>query len=227
MALGMIGKKLGMTQLYDARGAVVPVTVLLAGPCYVTQIKTPESKDGYAALQLGFDEVRKERMNQPERGHLRKPLEAAKVGGGLRTLREFRIEDAAKYELGQKIDAANFKVGDLVDVTGTSIGKGFQGTVKRHHFHRGPMSHGSKNHRLPGSIGAGTTPGRVYKGRKMPGRMGGKRATVRFLEVVRVDVERNVIAVKGAVPGVEESMVLIKPSIRVGSTTPAVAKSKK
>ena len=187
-----------MTRLFDEAGNVVPVTVLTAGPCIVTQIKTREH-DGYDAIQVGFGVAKK--MNKPAAGH-QKELK-------LKKLREFRAEKPADYQVGQEIKVDIFKPGELVEVTGISIGKGFQGVIKRHHHHRGPMTHGSKHHRLPGSIGAGTTPGRVFKGRKMPGRMGGEQVTVKNIKVVKIDVEKNLIMLNGAVPGKGANLIVI------------------
>jgi large subunit ribosomal protein L3 len=195
----LLGLKKGMTQVFDATGNMVPVTVVEAGPCVVTQVKTME-RDGYGAVQCGFGKARK--LTKPQTGHL-KDLNA-------RHLREFRVEKTEEYNVGQEIRCEIFKAGDLVAVSGISIGKGFAGTIKRHHHHRGPMSHGSKSHRIPGSIGAGTTPGRVYKGRKMSGRMGAERVTVKNLKVISVDAERNLLLLGGAVPGKPGSIVEIR-----------------
>ena len=185
---------------------MIPVTVLEVGPCYVTQIKTPEA-DGYAAVQIGFDETKEKRLTNGVRGHLKKADAPA-----LRTMREFRVlpEELAEFKIGQKILADFFAEGDLVDVTGRSKGKGFQGGVKRHNFNRQPKTHGqSDRERSPGSAGPGTTPGRVYKGKRMPGHMGHERVTVQNLRVVRVDPERNLVAVRGAVPGPKNGLVTI------------------
>ncbi|WP_017721173.1 50S ribosomal protein L3 [Kamptonema formosum] len=210
MALGIVGTKLGMTQVFDAEGKAVPVTVIQAGPCPVTQIKTEET-DGYSAIQVGYGEVRPKALNKPLLGHL------AKSGTGpVRHLQEYRVENPGEYQLGQEIKADIFSAGEIVDAIGTSIGRGFAGYQKRHNFGRGPMSHGSKNHRLPGSVGAGTTPGRVYPGKRMAGRLGGKQVTVRKLTVVRVDAERNLLLVKGAVPGKRGALLNIMPENKVG-----------
>jgi large subunit ribosomal protein L3 len=210
MSIGILGTKLGMTQIFDETGKSIPVTVIAAGPCTVTQVKTQQT-DGYTAVQLGYKEVRAKLINQPELGHLKKSNAAP-----LKFLREYRLSDTSSYELGQQIDAGIFNAGELVDVIGTSIGKGFAGYQKRHNFKRGLMSHGSKNHRQPGSIGPGTTPGRVYPGKRMAGRLGGKRITVRKLTVVRVDAERNLILIKGAVPGKPGALVQVVPAKKVG-----------
>ncbi|QQE66290.1 50S ribosomal protein L3 [Leptolyngbya sp. BL0902] len=206
MAVGILGKKLGMTQIFDDAGNAVPVTVVQAGPCVVTQVKTPDT-DGYAAIQLGFDEVAEKALNKPELGHLAKSGSAP-----LRHLKEYRVDAAEGYELGQAITAESFAAGQLVDVTGKSIGRGFAGYQKRHNFRRGPMAHGSKNHRLPGSTGAGTTPGRVYPGKRMAGQLGNTQVTVRKLEVVRVDNERNLLLIKGAVPGKPGALLSVAPA---------------
>jgi len=202
---GIIGRKIGMTQIFDEKGEVVPVTVIRAGPCYVTQKKTLE-KDGYTAIQLGFEETKPKRLTRPELVRLQKNNLPP-----LRHLRELRVSNVDEYEVGQKITVSVFQVGELVDVTGTSKGRGFAGVVKRYGFGGGPKTHGqSDRHRAPGSIGAGTTPGRVLKGKRMPGHMGNKRVTVQNLRVMLVDPERNLIAVKGAVPGPRNGLVIIK-----------------
>ena len=206
---GILGKKIGMTQIFTASGEAVPVTVIEAGPCYVTQVKTLET-DGYNAVQLGFEEVKPKRLTKPELGHLRKNNLPP-----LRHLREIRTDDAASYEVGQVIDVSIFQEGERVDVTGTSKGRGFAGVVKRHGFGGGPKTHGqSDRHRAPGSIGATSTPGRVFKGLRMAGRMGGERVTVQNLEVMRVDPERNLLVVKGAVPGARGGLLLIRSAVK-------------
>ncbi len=210
MSVGILGTKLGMTQVFDDEGRAIPVTVVQAGPCTVTQVKTNET-DGYSAIQIGYGEVTEKALSKPELGHLAK-AEASP----LRHLKEFRVSDASSYELGQALTVDLFENGQLVDVVGTSIGKGFAGYQKRHNFRRGPMSHGSKNHRLPGSTGAGTTPGRVYPGKRMAGRLGGTQVTVRKLTVVRVDAERNLLLIKGAVPGKTGAFLAIEPATIVG-----------
>ncbi len=207
MPLGLLGKKLGMTQVFTETGLAVPVTVVQVGPCTVTQIKTKET-DGYTAIQLGFEEAKPKHLTQPEQGHLTK----AGIPNLLRHLREFRVEDPNRFQLGQIIGADVFEPNQLVDVSGTSIGHGFSGYQKRHNFGRGPMAHGSKNHRAPGSIGAGTTPGRVFPGLRMAGQHGARRVTTRKLRVVRVDQERGVLLIKGSVPGVEGGLVEIRPA---------------
>jgi large subunit ribosomal protein L3 len=206
VAVGILGTKLGMTQVFDDSGNAVPVTVVQAGPCVVTQIKTPET-DGYSAIQLGFKTVAQKALTKPELGHL------AKSGSEpVRHLQEYRVDSTDGFQLGQQLLADRFTSGQLVDVVGTSIGRGFAGYQKRHNFRRGPMAHGSKNHRLPGSTGAGTTPGRVYPGKRMAGRLGGSRVTIRKLQVIRVDAERNLLLIKGAVPGKPGALLNISPA---------------
>ena len=207
MIRSIIGRKIGMTQIFTEGGTVEPVTAIEAGPCVVTQIKTPV-RDGYTAVQLGFGEARK--LNSPERGHLGKL-------GLFKHLREFRVADTSDIELGHRIDVSLFQPGDSVDVCGISKGKGFAGTVKRHHFSGGPKTHGqSDRHRAPGSIGAGTDPGRVLKGQRMAGHMGNQRVTVKRLEVVRADPDSNLLLVKGAVPGARNGLLEISKSVRHG-----------
>lgn len=206
MIEGLLGRKLGMTQIFNERGEAVPVTVLEVGPCVVTQIKTLE-KDGYRAVQLGFGH--KKRLKEPERGHLKAS------GAQSRYLREMKVEGDEEYTVGQTLDAAVFQVGQLIDVTGTSKGKGFAGVVKRHHFRGGPRTHGQSDRwRAPGSIGATTTPGRVFKGLRMAGHLGHERVTVQNLKVVRVEPERNLILVQGSVPGANEGLLLVRRAIK-------------
>ncbi|KUK36128.1 MAG: large subunit ribosomal protein [Thermacetogenium sp.] len=209
MSNGILGRKVGMSQVFDEEGKAVPVTVIEAGPCYVVQKKTPE-RDGYAALQLGFEEVEANKLNRPLRGHF------AKNGvRPLRFLKEIRLDSDAvdSYEVGQEVKVDIFNPGDYVDVQGVTKGKGFAGGIKRHGFHRGPMKHGSKYHRRPGSLGA-KGPARVFKGRKLPGRAGGEMRTVKNLKVVKVDPEHNLLLVRGAVPGPRMGLLLIKNSAR-------------
>ncbi|MBD2497164.1 50S ribosomal protein L3 [Nostoc sp. FACHB-280] len=210
MSVGILGTKLGMTQIFDEAGVAIPVTVVQAGPCTVTQVKTKQT-DGYTAIQLGYGEVKPKALNKPVLGHLAKSSAPA-----LRHLSEFRTDNSSEYTLGQEIKADIFTAGQIVDVIGTSIGRGFAGNQKRNNFGRGPMSHGSKNHRAPGSIGAGTTPGRVYPGKRMAGRLGGTRVTISKLTVVRVDAERNLLLIKGAIPGKPGSLVSVVPAKKVG-----------
>jgi large subunit ribosomal protein L3 len=201
-APGILARKVGMTQIFDKDGNVIPVTVVEAGPCVVLQKKTIEN-DGYAALQLGF--MPKKKANRPEAGHAK-----AAQKGVFKCVREFRLAKPDDFMVGEEIKVDAFKEGDVVDVAGISIGKGFAGTVKRHHFNRGPMSHGSKSHRLPGSIGAGTTPGRVFKGMRMSGRLGGKRVTVPKVEVVSVMPDKNLLLLSGTVPGKKNNFVWLR-----------------
>ncbi|MCL6521260.1 MAG: 50S ribosomal protein L3 [Firmicutes bacterium] len=204
MAKAILGRKLGITQLFDEEGRLLPVTAIEAGPCRVVQVKTPE-RDGYAAVQLGFGSVKPRRVKKPMAGHFaRHGVEP------VRWLREVRVEEPGAFSSGQEVTVALFNRGDRVDVTGISKGKGFQGVIKRHGFRRGPMSHGSKYHRRVGSLGASTYPARVFKGRGMPGHMGARRATVQNLEVVRVEPERNLLLVKGSVPGAKGALLLIR-----------------
>ncbi len=203
---GIIGKKLGMTRVFDEDGTAVPVTVIEAGPCVVTQVKTIET-DGYEAVQLGFDRMRRKAANKPYSGHFAKHKLAPR-----RKLTEFRVENPADYKVGQEILVDVFQPGDVVDVTGKSKGRGFQGVVKRHGFSVGRKTHGNRNHRRPGSIGQSATPARVWKGRKLPGRMGNSRVTVRHLDVVTVDVDKNLLLIRGAVPGGSNGFVLVSKS---------------
>lgn len=207
MAKGILGKKLGMTQIFTDDGHAIPVTVIEAGPCVVVQKKAME-KDGYYAIQLGFGDIRERLVNKPDMGHFKRH----KVRP-VRYLREFRASEDLPHEVGSEIKADIFSEGDLVDITGTSIGKGFAGAIKRWNFRRGPMSHGSMYHRRPGALGA-TGPARVLKGRKLPGRLGGERVTIQNLEVVRVDPERNLMLVKGSVPGRRGSLLIIKEAVK-------------
>lgn len=207
MSKGILGKKVGMTQVFTEDGKLIPVTVVEAGPCYVVQKKTVAS-DGYNAIQVGFNELREKLSNKPEKGHFQKANLKP-----LRWVREFRMDNVDAYEIGQEIKADVFAAGDAVDVVGTSKGKGFQGMIKRHNAHRGPMKHGSKYHRRTGSLGA-KGPARVFKGRLLPGRMGGERVTVQNLEIVRVDADKNMILVKGAVPGAKKGLLVLKRSVK-------------
>src|SRR5512138_180025 len=204
MVKGLIGKKIGMTQIFDESGLAVPVTVIEAGPCYVTQVRMPE-KDGYSAVQMGFSEVKPKRLTGGQLGHLKRNNLPP-----LKFLREFRVKDPDVQE-GDQVTVAVFAVNEWVDVVGTSKGKGFQGPVKRYHFQGGPRTHGaSDRERAPGSRGSGTTPGRVYKGARGAGHMGSDRVTSQSLKVVLVDAERNLIGVRGSVPGARGSLVMVK-----------------
>ena len=206
MTLGVIGEKLGMTQVYNEEGLCIPVTVIKVDPLTVTQVKTVET-DGYNAIQVGVIPAKEKHLTKAQIGHFKKNnLE------NFRHLQEFRVDNPSEYQVGQKIDVSVLNEISKVDVSGKSIGKGFQGTVKRHNFGRGPMGHGSKNHREPGSIGAGTTPGRVLKGKRMAGNMGNEKVTVSKLSVVKIVSDKNLLLVKGSVPGPEGKLVTIKPS---------------
>lgn len=210
MSVGILGTKLGMTQVFDEAGIAIPVTVIQAGPCVVTQIKTKQT-DGYSSVQVGFGECKEKALNRPKLGHLKKSGATP-----VRHLHEYRVKETGEFELGQTITASSFEVGQIIDVSGISIGKGFAGNQKRHNFSRGPMSHGSKNHKQPGSIGPGTTPGRVYPGKKMAGHMGNEKVKVRKLSVVKVDSDRNLLLVKGGVPGKRGTLLDITPATIVG-----------
>jgi len=207
MKKAILGLKVGMTQIFDKVGKAIPVTVIAANPNMVVQKKTVEN-EGYSAIQVGFDDKAEKKVTKPIRGHFAKAKVATK-----RYLREFRLEDAAAYEVGQEIKVDVFKEGDKVDISGFSKGKGFAGSIKRHNFHRGPMGHGSKYHRQSGSMGASSDPSRTIPGKKLPGHMGAENTTVVNLEV-KVDPEKNVILVKGAVPGIRGSLVMIKDTVK-------------
>ncbi len=208
MNKGIIGRKVGMTQIFDEKGNVIPVTVIEAGPCPVVQVKTVET-DGYNAVQLGFGEVKEKKVNKPEKGHFTK----VKVTP-VKHLREFRLADVSNVKPGDEIKADIFQAGESVDIQGTTKGKGFQGVIKRHGQHRGPMGHGSMYHRRPGSMGPTSTPGRVFKGKKLPGHMGVDTVTIQNLKVVRVDMDKNVILVKGSVPGNKGAILKIKDAYK-------------
>ncbi len=208
MKKAIIGKKVGMTQIFDEKGNVIPVTVIEAGPCNVVQVKTVET-DGYDAIQLGFGDVKEYKLNKPERGHFAKASVPVQ-----KHLREFRVSDVTSHKVGDVIKVDTFSEGDVVDIQGTSKGKGFQGVIKRHGQHRGPMGHGSMYHRRPGSMGSTSTPGRVFKGKKLPGHMGVDTVTIQNLKIVKVDLDKNVILVKGSVPGNKGSILKIKDSVK-------------
>lgn len=203
----IIGRKVGMTQIFDEKGLVVPVTVIEAGPCTVTQVKSVET-DGYNSIQLGFGEVKEKHVNKPLKGHFAKSKLALK-----KHLREFRV-DNVETKVGDEIKADVFEQGDKIDVQGTTKGKGFQGVIKRHGQHRGPMGHGSMYHRRPGSMGSTSTPGRVFKGKKLPGHMGCQTVTIQNLDIVKVDMDKNVILIKGSVPGPKGAILKIKKSVK-------------
>ena len=208
MNKAIIGKKVGMTQIFDEKGNVVPVTVIEAGPCNVAQIKTVET-DGYDAIQLGYGEVKEYKVNKPEMGHFKKAAVTAQ-----KHLREFRVSDVNAHKVGDVIKVDTFAEGDVVDIQGTTKGKGFQGVIKRHGQHRGPMGHGSMYHRRPGSMGSTSTPGRVFKGKKLPGHMGRVTVTIQNLDVVKVDMDKNVILVKGSVPGSKGAILKVKSAVK-------------
>ncbi len=208
MKKAILGRKLGMTQIFDENGKVVPVTVVEAGPCVVLQKKT-EEKEGYNAIQVGFENIREKLANKPKKGHFAKAGVSVK-----RIVREFRLDNIDEYEVGNEIKADIFAAGDKVDVSGVSKGKGFQGTIKRWNMQRGPMSHGSKYHRAVGSMGASSFPSRTFKNKKMPGQMGNKKTTVLNLEVVKIMPEKNVILIKGGVPGPNKGYIVIKNTVK-------------
>ena len=209
MKKAILATKVGMTQIFNEDGVLTPVTVLQAGPCVVTQVKTVEN-DGYSAVQVGFVDKREKLVNKPLKGHFDKAGVSYK-----RYVRELKLEDAESYALAQEIKADIFAAGDKIDVTAISKGKGFQGAIKRHGQHRGPMAHGSKFHRHAGSNGACSDPSKVFKGKKMPGQMGHKKITIQNLEVVRVDADKNLLLVKGAVPGPKKALVTVKETVKV------------
>ena len=206
---GIIGKKIGMTQIFDEKGNVIPVTVIETAGNVVTQVKTVET-DGYNSIQLGYGEVKAKHLNKPLEGHCKKAGVENK-----KHLREFRTDDAQNYKVGDEVKTDIFVAGEKVDIQGTSKGKGFQGVIKRHGQHRGPMGHGSMYHRRPGSMGATSTPGRVFKGKKLPGHMGRLTVTIQNLEIVKVDTDKNVLLVKGSVPGAKGAILKVKSSVKV------------
>ena len=208
MKKGLIGKKVGMTQVFDEKGRVIPVTVIEAGPCVVSQVKTVET-DGYNSIQLGFGAIKETKINKPNKGHFTKANVTPR-----KHLREFRIDSIENIKVGDELKADIFEVGEKIDIQGTSKGKGFQGVIKRHGQHRGPMGHGSMYHRRPGSMGPTSTPGRVFKGKKLPGHMGVETVTIQNLQVVRIDMDKNVILVKGSVPGAKGAILKIKSSVK-------------
>lgn len=208
MNKALLGKKIGMTQIFDEKGKIIPVTAIEVGPCTVTQIKTVE-QDGYTAVQLGFGDIKETKLNKPELGKFSKAKLAPK-----KHLREFRVDTVEGINVGDELKADVFAAGDKVDIQGTSKGKGFQGVIKRHGQSRGPMGHGSMYHRRPGSMGPTSTPGRVFPGKKLPGHMGCETITIQNLEVVKVDLDKNVILVKGSVPGAKGSILKIKSSVK-------------
>ena len=206
MSVGLLGNKIGMTQIFDESGNIIPVTILKVGPCVVTQIKT-EAKDGYNSIQIGYGNIPSKLLTQPELGHLQK----SKIQP-LKYLKEFRTNDQDEFKIGQILNVDSLSPGQLVNIRGKSIGKGFSGLQKRHNFTRGPMTHGSKNHRAPGSIGMGTTPGRVLPGKRMAGQLGNKIITIRKLKVIQINLEENILIIKGSVPGKPGNLLSITPS---------------
>lgn len=206
MSIGLLGNKIGMTQIFDESGNIIPVTILKVGPCVITQIKT-QLNDGYNSIQIGYGNVSSKKLTQPELGHLKKfDIEPLKY------LKEFRVNGSEEFEIGQVLNVDTFSPGQLVNIRGKSVGKGFSGLQKRYNFARGPMTHGSKNHRQPGSIGMGTTPGRVLPGKKMAGQLGNKIATIRKLKIIQINSEENILVIKGSVPGKPGNLLSIVPS---------------
>lgn len=208
MNKGLIGKKIGMTQIFDESGKVIPVTVIEAGPCVVAQVKTQDT-DGYTAIQLGYGDIKEKKLNKPMKGHFTKVNVTPK-----KHLREFRVDSIDEVKVGDELKADVFAAGEKIDIQGTSKGKGFQGVIKRHGQSRGPMGHGSMYHRRPGSMGPTSTPGRVFKGKKLPGHMGHVTVTIQNLDVVKVDMDKNVILVKGSVPGAKGAILKIKSAVK-------------
>ena len=208
MKKALIGEKVGMTQIFDEKGMIIPVTVIKAGPCIVCQIKTVET-DGYNAIQLGYGELKEKKAIKPIKGHFAKAKLPLK-----KFLKEFKVDDIAAFQVGDELNADVFETGERLDIQGTTKGKGFQGVIKRHGQHRGPMGHGSMYHRRPGSMGATSTPGRVFKGKKLPGHMGVETVTIQNLNIVRVDTDKNVLLVKGSVPGHKGTILKIKSSVK-------------
>ena len=206
MSIGLLGNKIGMTQIFDESGNIIPVTIIKVGPCVITQLKTID-KDGYDSIQIGYGNVASKALTQPELGHLQKSNIQP-----LKYLKEFRTKNDNEFEIGQVLNVNSFSVGQLVNIKGKSVGKGFSGLQKRHNFARGPMTHGSKNHRAPGSIGMGTTPGRVLPGKKMAGQLGNKITTIQKLKVIQVNSEENILVIKGSVPGKPGNLLSIVPS---------------
>nr|YP_008144852.1 50S ribosomal protein L3 [Grateloupia taiwanensis]AGO19866.1 50S ribosomal protein L3 [Grateloupia taiwanensis] len=205
MSIGLLGKKIGMTQIFDEKGIAIPVTVLQMGPCIITQIKNIET-DGYQAIQIGYKTINANKTTKAIIGHLQK----SKIPP-VKYMREYRVESTDNFKVGQTITVNQFKIGNCINISSTSIGKGFTGYQKRHNFSRGPMSHGSKNHRQPGSIGAGTTPGRVFPGKRMAGRMGGNKITIKNLQIIDINANDNILVVKGSVPGKTGNIISVNP----------------
>ncbi len=206
MSIGLLGNKIGMTQIFDESGNIIPVTILKVGPCIITQIKT-KSKDGYDSIQIGYGKVSSKLLTQPKLGHLQKSNIQP-----LKYLKEFKVNNQYEFEIGQVLNVNTFSTGQFVNIKGRSIGKGFSGLQKRHNFTRGPMTHGSKNHRAPGSIGMGTTPGRVLPGKKMAGQLGNKTTTIKKLKIIQINSEANILVINGSVPGKPGNLLTIVPS---------------
>ena len=206
MAIGLLGNKIGMTQIFDESGNIIPVTILKVGPCIITQIKT-KSKDGYNSIQIGYGNVSSKTLTQPELGHLQKSNIQP-----LKYLKEFKVNETDEFKIGQVLNVDAFSPGQLINIRGKSIGKGFSGLQKRYNFARGPMTHGSKNHRAPGSIGMGTTPGRVLPGKKMAGQLGNKITTIKKLKIIQINTEENILVIKGSVPGKPGNLLSIVTS---------------
>lgn len=206
MSIGLFGNKIGMTQVFDKNGLAIPVTVIRVGPCLVTQVKTMAT-DGYNAVQIGYFQVPVRKLTKPQLGHLKKT-----GAPPLKYLGEYTLENIQDFNVGQTLKVDTFSIGQFVNISGTSIGKGFSGNVKRHNFKRGPMTHGSKNHKAPGSIGPGSTPGRVFPGKRMPGQYGAKKTTILNLEILGIDNDQNLLIVKGSVPGKPGNLLNISPS---------------
>jgi large subunit ribosomal protein L3 len=206
MAIGLLGNKIGMTQIFDESGNIIPVTILKVGPCVITQIKT-KSKDGYNSIQIGYGNVSSKTLTQPELGHLQKSNIQP-----LKYLKEFKVNETNEFKIGQVLNVDSFSPGQLINIRGKSIGKGFSGLQKRYNFARGPMTHGSKNHRAPGSIGMGTTPGRVLPGKKMAGQLGNKITTIKKLKIIQINTEENILVIKGSVPGKPGNLLSIVTS---------------
>jgi large subunit ribosomal protein L3 len=206
VGIGLLGNKIGMTQIFDESGNIIPVTILKVGPCIITQVKT-KSKDGYDSIQIGYSNVSSKSLTQPELGHLQKSNIQP-----LKYLKEFRVNNIDEFQIGQVLNVDSFFPGQLINIQGKTIGKGFSGLQKRHNFTRGPMTHGSKNHRAPGSIGMGTTPGRVLPGKKMSGQLGNKIRTIRKLKVIQINSEENILVIKGSIPGKPGNLLSIVPS---------------
>ena len=206
MAIGLLGNKIGMTQIFDESGNIIPVTILKVGPCVITQIKT-KSKDGYNSIQIGYGNVSSKTLTQPELGHLQKSNIQP-----LKYLKEFKVNETDEFKIGQVLNVDSFSTGQLINIRGKSIGKGFSGLQKRYNFARGPMTHGYKNHRAPGSIGMGTTPGRVLPGKKMAGQLGNKITTIKKLKIIQINTEENILVIKGSVPGKPGNLLSIVTS---------------